>query len=256
MPVETFRREGWARLGVVLAGAPLDELRERVDQLMLVRHDGLFYQHDSASGAYEDLAYGKGWVGPSLAYRKLEKLEHDPVVRAWIENPVFAAMVKAIVGAEVAIYRAMLMNKAARGGTLLPWHQDGGLFWGVDRAPILQIWTALDDAGEDSGCLEIVPGTHLARARARRRWDHRARAPGPRARRRASRARAGRGRRGAALAQPCLASLGREPERAAAPSAVVLLHGRGHALPAHEARAAPLRTGILTRRLSATLGAP
>ena len=38
------------------------------------------------------------------------------------------------------------MNKHAGGGTDLPWHQDGGDFWGLDRDPTLQIWTALDDA--------------------------------------------------------------------------------------------------------------
>jgi phytanoyl-CoA hydroxylase len=56
----------------------------------------------------------------------------------------------------------VLWMKVARGGTLLPWHQDGGRFWGLDRDPTLQIWTALDDAPLDGGCLEVVPGTHRA----------------------------------------------------------------------------------------------
>jgi ectoine hydroxylase-related dioxygenase (phytanoyl-CoA dioxygenase family) len=34
------------------------------------------------------------------------------------------------------------------------------VFWGVDRPPTLQIWTALDDVPEEAGCLEVVPGTH------------------------------------------------------------------------------------------------
>ena len=46
--------------------------------------------------------------------------------------------------------------------TDLPWHQDGGNFWGLDRDPVLQIWTALDDAPLDGGCVEVVAGTHLA----------------------------------------------------------------------------------------------
>ena len=32
----------------------------------------------------------------------------------------------------------------------------------MDRAPTLQIWTALDDAPEESGCVEVVPGSHKA----------------------------------------------------------------------------------------------
>ena len=47
-----------------------------------VQYPGLFYQHDSPTGRYEDLEFGAGWVGPSLSYRKLEKLELDPLF-AW-----------------------------------------------------------------------------------------------------------------------------------------------------------------------------
>ncbi len=43
---------------------------------------------------------------------------------------------------------------------MLPWHQDGGRFWGLDRDPILQIWTALDDAPVAAGCVEVLPGSH------------------------------------------------------------------------------------------------
>ena len=53
-------------------------------------------------------------------------------------------------------------NKAPRTGMALPWHQDDGAFWGIDRPPVLQIWTALDAATRDAGCLEFVPGTHRA----------------------------------------------------------------------------------------------
>jgi ectoine hydroxylase-related dioxygenase (phytanoyl-CoA dioxygenase family) len=42
----------------------------------------------------------------------------------------------------------------------VPWHQDDGKFWGLNRAPFLQIWTALDDAPVESGCLEVLPGSH------------------------------------------------------------------------------------------------
>jgi phytanoyl-CoA hydroxylase len=158
----TFARDGFAPLGRVLDDERLAALRARVDDLMLGRVvvDGLFFQHDSPTGAYEDLTYGKGWIGPSLAYRKLEKLERDEVVRAWIENPLFASIAHTLVGPDVSLYRAMLMNKAATGGTALPWHQDGGRFWGIDREPTLQIWTALDDCPLESGCLEFVPGSH------------------------------------------------------------------------------------------------
>src|SRR5579883_3081242 len=150
-----WRAHGWARLGVVAGAEALHALRDRADDIMLGRvvHEGLFFQRDAESGRYEDLAFGRGWEGPSLDYRKIEKLERDPVFRAWLENRVFERVVRALIGDDVALYRAVLFTKAATGGTDLPWHQDAGSFWGLDRDPEVQIWTALDDAPVESGCV-------------------------------------------------------------------------------------------------------
>jgi len=163
-PLAEFSRYGYARLGPVLAADAAPRLRQRAGQLMLgdVRYPGLFFQHDSASGRYQDLVFGAGWVGPSLSYRKLEKLELDPLFGEWVANPLFARIARAVLGEDPALYRAVLWNKAPRAGMDLPWHQDDGVFWGLDRPPCLQIWTALDDAPTEAGCVEVVPGTHHA----------------------------------------------------------------------------------------------
>ncbi len=161
--LEHYRAHGWARLGVVADEATLEALRARADDIMMGRvvHEGLFFQHDSGTGRYEDLEFGRGWIGPSLSYRKIEKLERDPLFRAWLESPLLEPVVRAVVGPDVAIYRATLFNKSGEGGTELPWHQDGGSFWGLDRDPELQIWTALDDAPVEAGCVEVLDGSHL-----------------------------------------------------------------------------------------------
>jgi phytanoyl-CoA hydroxylase len=163
-PLAQLARDGFARLGRVLSDAGLCALRERAEALMLGRvvHPGLFFQLDATTGRYEDAPRGLGWQGPSLAYRKLEKLEKDPLFRAWVDNPLFERVARASVTGDVAIYRAILFNKGPAGGSDIPWHQDGGALWGLSESPTLQIWTALDDAPLGGGCLEFVRGTHLA----------------------------------------------------------------------------------------------
>jgi len=160
--LETFRTQGFARLGRIASDEALDRLRLRADDLMhgRVTHDALFFQRDAENGLYEDLPYGRGFQGPSLQYRKIEKLEHDPVFRAWLENAMFERVARAVLGDEVFVLRAMLMTKPAMGGTPLPWHQDSGRFWGITRDPCLQLWTALDDAPREAGCVEVFPGSH------------------------------------------------------------------------------------------------
>lgn len=160
--VAHFWEHGWARLGKLGDAEIIDRLRARVDAIMLgeVTYPGLFFQHDSATGRYEDLEYGKGWQGPSLQYRKVEKLELDPLFLSWITQDVFRRVASRVYpNQDVTLYRAFLMNKHAGGGSELPWHQDGGEFWGLDRDPVLQIWTGLDDAPEDGGCVEFAPGS-------------------------------------------------------------------------------------------------
>src|SRR5687767_9231801 len=161
--VSHYREHGWARLGKVADETTLALLRARADAIMLggITYPGLFFQHDSESGRYEDLEYGKGWKGPSLSYRKVEKLELDPLYWSWITNDVFRRVAARVYPGSVTLYRAFLMNKHAGGGSDLPWHQDGGNFWGLDRDPTLQIWTALDDAPLDGGCLEVVDASHV-----------------------------------------------------------------------------------------------
>ncbi len=165
--LERFRTEGFAAMGPVLSRQGLEALRARADDVMLGLVpqsilDALFFQHDAPSGRYDDLVLGQGYVGPSLDYRKVEKLEHEPLFRDFIDNPVFRRVARALIEGDVVIYRAVLFTKGAGGGTFQPFHQDGGTFWGVDRAPFLQIWTALDDAPFDAGCVEFMPRTHLA----------------------------------------------------------------------------------------------
>lgn len=161
-PLERFAEDGFARLGRVAADDALRALRERADDLMLgrVTYPGLFFQRDTETGKYEDLEFGKGYEGPTLNYRKLEKIEKDPLFLAWIENPLFERVARAFIEGDIVIYRAVLFNKSAAGGTWLPWHQDGGSYWGLSADPILQIWTALDDVPAASGCLMALPGSH------------------------------------------------------------------------------------------------
>jgi phytanoyl-CoA hydroxylase len=162
-PLAHYAEHGWARLGRVATEETLVALRERADDLMLgrVTYPGLFFQMDAATGLYDDLTFGEGYEGPSLEYRKIEKLEQDPLFWAWLRNPLFERVARACIPEpSIAMYRAVLFAKGARGGSELPWHQDAGVFWGLDRDPPLQIWTALDDAPEEAGCVEVLSKSH------------------------------------------------------------------------------------------------
>ncbi len=162
-PLSHFSEYGHAKLGRVLSDGALQALRARCDDFMMGRisYPGLFFQGDTESGRYDDLEFKKGFEGPSLNYRKIEKIEKDPLFLALIENPFFERVVHSLIEGDIVIYRAVIFNKPAAGGTVLPWHQDAGVYWGLSQDPFLQIWIALDDAPIESGCVFVLPKSHL-----------------------------------------------------------------------------------------------
>ena len=163
----TYFRDGYLRLGRTLDDAELAALQQRIDDIMMgtadVDYDRMLMQLDGDSGDYGALPpQSKGHKGPTLDYRKIQDLEYDPVFLAFMQKPIFREIAGEVYGrhAPVSVYRAMFMNKPARKGTVLPWHQDGGDGWGLDRDPLVTLWTALDPATIANGCVEVIPGSH------------------------------------------------------------------------------------------------
>ena len=160
-----YEEKGCLVLGRVLEDQALAELRERIDQIMLgeadLDYDRMLMQLDV--GATEYGAIGeqtKGFKGATLDYRKIQDLEFDPYFLSYMQHPMFLDICERTYGANsrVGCFRAMFMNKPAGGGSVLPWHQDR---WStLDRDPQLTIWTALDPATKENGCVKIIPCSH------------------------------------------------------------------------------------------------
>jgi hypothetical protein len=159
-----YARDGYLHLGEVLTETEVRVLCQRADDLALgrVANSNVQMQLDTG-GVYEELpnavtAFDRGTIG----YRKIQGLEADEHFDLLLRHPRFREVCARIYGAHcsVSIFRAMVMNKPAEQGTVLPWHQDGGAVWALDRDPLVTTWVALDRASSSNGCVEIIPGSH------------------------------------------------------------------------------------------------
>lgn len=160
---QRFMEQGYLRLGPLLDAESLTALQQRIDEIMLgkIPYPAMSFQLDGTTGEYRNLPPDTlGHKEATLAYRRITGLEKDPLFRTYIQHPLFREITQRYIGEDISIFRAMFMNKPAEHGTVLPWHQDVGTGWGLDRNPIITIWTALDDATIDNGCMQIVPGSH------------------------------------------------------------------------------------------------
>jgi len=166
-----FDEEGWVKLGQVVRPEGLQALQREIDAMMLgtagVPYDKIMMQLDSTTGRYEDMgAQTLGHKGASLQYRKIQNLDRDPLFMAYMRSPLFAAACTRVYGegTPISSFRSMFFNKPAKrpgqtaGGTVLPWHQDR---WAhLDRDPQLTVYTALDPATAETGCIHLIPRSH------------------------------------------------------------------------------------------------
>lgn len=160
---QTFEEQGYLRLGEVLSAQEVTALTNRIDEIMLgtadIDYERLMMQREGGEGQ-EQSAQSMGFKGATLNYRKIQNLELDPLYLAYMKKPLYRAIAEKIYGihTRIACYRAMFMNKPAYHGTRLVYHQDR---WSnLDRDPLLTVWTALDPATRENGCVEVYPGTH------------------------------------------------------------------------------------------------
>ena len=77
-----------------------------------------------------------------------------------MQTPLFRDICSKSYGTDTpaAYFRAMFMNKPARKGNRLQWHQDR--WTDLDRDPLITIWTALDPTTVANGCVKIIPQSH------------------------------------------------------------------------------------------------
>jgi polysaccharide pyruvyl transferase WcaK-like protein len=159
-----YSRDGFMHLGKVLEPGELQALRQRADDLALGHAVNANVQMQlDTGGAYDELpAAVDRFDRGTMLYRKIQGLEADDLFAPLIHHPLFLEICARHYGphAAVSIFRAMIMNKPAGQGTVLPWHQDGGDVWALDHDPLVTIWVALDPATRTNGCVEVIPGSH------------------------------------------------------------------------------------------------
>ncbi len=66
---------------------------------------------------------------------------------------------ESLIGGNIQLYHDQALYKPANNGGPIPWHQDNA-YWRCQPAGLVSIWIALDDADEENGCMNVIPGSH------------------------------------------------------------------------------------------------
>lgn len=96
--------------------------------------------------------------GSSLHYvNKLHTALKSPLELA--THPKLLDIVSSLIGPNVLVYNVTFIIKEAMTPTFVSWHQDL-TYWGLKGGNQVSAWLALSTADEQSGCMEMIPGSH------------------------------------------------------------------------------------------------
>jgi ectoine hydroxylase-related dioxygenase (phytanoyl-CoA dioxygenase family) len=89
---------------------------------------------------------------------------HLDVEAVWrlATHPRVLAAVEAVLGPDVLLLASNFFCKypvAERGARFVAWHQDV-TYWGLEPPRAMTAWIAIDDADDENGCMQVIPGSH------------------------------------------------------------------------------------------------
>jgi phytanoyl-CoA hydroxylase len=100
-----------------------------------------------------------------LGIRKyMDFVEDAPALKAAAMSRGLHGAIDQLLGQGRLLFQEMALVKPPRIGSEKPWHQDASYFRLTDPGLIIGVWIALDPALRMNGCMEVVPGSHLAGA--------------------------------------------------------------------------------------------
>ena len=77
-----------------------------------------------------------------------------------IRSPKILDAVEDIIGHNIMVWSTDWWIKEANSPQFVSWHQDSQ-YWGLDTAKLVTVWVALSPSTIESGCMRVLPGSHL-----------------------------------------------------------------------------------------------
>jgi ectoine hydroxylase-related dioxygenase (phytanoyl-CoA dioxygenase family) len=150
--VAHFEQQGYVAGVRILDDDQVDVLREQLALLVDPKHPGhdLFYEFHSNESA--DPA--------RVLFHALGAWRIAPGFHDLLWNPAFTVPAAQLLGGPVRFWHDQLFCKPAQHGGVVAWHQDYSYWTRTRPMAHLTCWIALDDADQENGCLQYIPGSH------------------------------------------------------------------------------------------------
>jgi ectoine hydroxylase-related dioxygenase (phytanoyl-CoA dioxygenase family) len=150
--IQSYRDNGYLMVENVVDAKTLSALRQATQALIEGSR-----QVTSSNDVY-DLDDGHSAAQPRLTRVKLPHKRH-PIFWDTLTGSRITAVLKALMGPDVALQTSKLNTKAPGGGAAVEWHQDWA-FYPHTNQNLLALGLMLEDVDESNGPLMVIPGSH------------------------------------------------------------------------------------------------
>ncbi len=86
-------------------------------------------------------------------------VKDDPFLFKLVSDPRLLDLVEIFLGPNIALFGLNYVLKPPRVGQEALWHQDG-FNWPLEPFEAITAWVALDPSTAETGCLQVIPGSH------------------------------------------------------------------------------------------------
>lgn len=101
------------------------------------------------------------------AEAQIGNLHYKPKIHTLVRSayeiattPAVLDIIEQLIGIDVLLYNATYIIKEPGSQAHVSWHQDL-TYWGLDNDSQVSMWVALSPASELTGCMQMIPGSHL-----------------------------------------------------------------------------------------------
>ncbi len=95
---------------------------------------------------------------------KPEQRNKSHLLFKWLDDLIRDARVldpiEDLIGPDILCWNTLFWIKEPKTPTFVSWHQDIH-YWGLDGGDVVTAWLALSPATEESGCMRVLPGSHV-----------------------------------------------------------------------------------------------
>ena len=133
--IKQYEADGWVSPVDLLTSEQADECRSQLEAWELLR-GGSLPTHERS--------------GPHILFPWIDQLMRADKILDAVED---------LIGPNILCWNSVFWIKEAQSPSYVGWHQDLQ-YWGLSNSDVVSIWIALSNAGEDAGCMNVIPGSH------------------------------------------------------------------------------------------------